>query len=155
MTFISMSQTLLEEIIMRQKCFKMAPPAKALVALLAALLTIGLSPGLAGAQVLYGSLIGAVTDQNGAVLPGATVTITNKGTGQIREAVSNESGEYSITNILPGDYDVKVTKQGFSTFTQTDLKITANNLRSEEHTSELQSLRHLVCRLLLEKKKDK
>src|SRR5690242_20192035 len=110
MTFISMSQTLLEEIIMRQKCFKMAPPAKALVALLAALLTMGLTPGLASAQVLYGSLVGAVNDQNGAVIPGATVTITNKSTGQTREAATNESGEYSINNILPGDYDVKVTK---------------------------------------------
>jgi Carboxypeptidase regulatory-like domain len=128
MTFISMSQTLLEEIIMRQKCIKMAPPAKALVALLAALLTIGLSPGLVGAQVLYGSLIGNVTDQNGAVVPGATVTIINKGTGQTREAATNESGEYSITNILAGDYDVKVTKQGFTTFTQTNLKITTNNV---------------------------
>ena len=117
---------------MRQKCFKIAPPAKALMALLAALLTVGLTPGLASAQVLYGSLVGGVTDQNGAVIPGATVTITNKGTGQTRETATNEAGEYSITNILPGDYDVKVTKQGFSTFTQTNLKITANNLTRVE-----------------------
>src|SRR5262245_23936522 len=128
MIFISMSQTLLEEIIMRQKCFKMTPPAKALVAMLAALLTVGLTPGLAGAQVLYGSLVGNVTDQNGAVVPGATVTIINKGTNQVREATSGSDGEYTITNVLPGVYDVKVTKQGFNTFTQTDLTITANNI---------------------------
>jgi carboxypeptidase family protein/TonB-dependent receptor-like protein len=118
----------LEEIIMRQKCFKIAPPAKALMALLAALLTVGLTPGLARAQVLYGSLLGNVTDQNGAVVPGATVTITNKGTNQVREATSGSDGEYTITNVLPGVYDVKVTKQGFNTFTQTDLTITANNI---------------------------
>src|SRR5215475_961288 len=132
MTFISMGQTLLEEIIMRQKCFKLTLSVKASGSLIAVLLTVGLTPSLACAQVLYGSLVGNITDQNGAVVSGATVTITNKGTGQLREAVSNESGEYSISNILPGDYDVKVTKQGFSTFTQTDLKITANNLTRVE-----------------------
>src|SRR5215475_13611395 len=125
---IPMSQTLLKEITMRNICSKLALPAKALGALLAGLLTAGMAPGLANAQVLYGSLVGNVTDQNGAVVAGATVTIINKGTCQIREAATSESGEYSITNILPGDYDVKVTKQGFSTFTQTGLKITSNNL---------------------------
>src|SRR5215510_9609594 len=123
-----MSQTLLKEINMRQTWFKLTLSVKALGALLAVLLTVGLTPSLAGAQVLYGSLVGNVTDQNGAVVSGATITIINKGTSQTREAVTSESGEYSITNILPGDYDVKVTKQGFSTFTRTDLKITTNNL---------------------------
>src|SRR5262245_13386857 len=95
---IPMSQTLLKEIIMRQTCFKLTLSAQALGALLAVLLTVGLTPSLAGAQVLYGSLVGNVTDQNGAVVSGATVTIVNKGTSQIREAAANESGEYSITN---------------------------------------------------------
>src|SRR5215510_10420346 len=127
-----MSQTLLKEINMRQTWFKLTLSVKALGALLAVLLTVGLTPSLAGAQVLYGSLVGNVTDQNGAVVSGATITIINKGTSQTREAVTSESGEYSISNILPGDYDVKVTKQGFSTFTQTNLKITANNLTRVE-----------------------
>src|SRR5262245_2724732 len=128
MTFISMSQTLLEEIIMRQTNFKLALSAKALGPMLAALLIVGLTPGLAGAQVLYGSLVGNIADQNGAVVQGATVTITNKGTGQVREAITNSDGEYTIVNVLPGIYDVKVTKQGFTTYTQTDLTITANNI---------------------------
>src|SRR5262245_35270763 len=128
MAFISMSQTLLKEIIMRQTYFKLALSAKVLGAILTALLTIGLTPGLAEAQVLYGSLVGNVTDQNGAVVQGATVTITNKGTNQVREATSNSDGEFTITNVLSGVYDVKVTKQGFTTFTQTDLSITANNI---------------------------
>ena len=84
-------------------------------------------PGLALAQVLYGSLVGTVTDQNGAVISGATVAITNKDTGQVREATTSAEGEYSIINVLPGVYDIKVTKQGFSTATQTALTVTANN----------------------------
>src|SRR5262245_52183664 len=132
MTFISMSQTLLEEIIMRQTNFKLALSAKALGPMLAALIIVGLTPSLAGAQVLYGSLVGNVADQNGAVVQGATITITNQGTNQVREATSGSDGEYTISNILPGVYDVKVTKQGFTTSTQTDLTITANNILPAE-----------------------
>ncbi len=96
----------------------------ALAVMLMALLTVN----FADAQVLYGSLVGTVTDQAGAVVPGATVTITDKGTGQTREAVTDADGLYTIKNILPGTFDVKVTKQGFSTFTTVNLAITANNV---------------------------
>jgi hypothetical protein len=86
----------------------------------------------ANAQVLYGSVTGNVSDQSGAVVPGASITITNQGTGQVREAMTNEDGSYTITNVLPGLYDLKVTKQGFTTYTETGLTITANNiLRSD------------------------
>lgn len=112
---------------MRQICFKLALSAKALGVLLAAFLTVSLTPSLAGAQVLYGSIVGAVTDQNGAVVPGATVMITNKGAGQVREATTNANGEYTVTSVLPGVYDFKVVKQGFTSFTQTDLNVSANN----------------------------
>ena len=125
---ILMSQTLLEEIIMRQTYFKLTLPVKASGALLAVLLTVGLTPSLAGAQVLYGSLVGNVTDQNGAVVAGATVTIIDKKTGLTRETASREDGDYSITNILPGAYELKVTKQGFSSFSKTEMVITANNV---------------------------
>ncbi|HZS07461.1 MAG TPA: TonB-dependent receptor [Blastocatellia bacterium] len=97
------------------------------VVLLAVLLAITLTPQPAGAQVLYGSLVGTVTDESGAVVPSATVTLTNKGTGQVKEATTDNDGNYSIVNILPGVYDIKVTKQGFTTYTQTDLNISANN----------------------------
>jgi len=96
----------------------------ALAVILAALLTTN----FADAQVLYGSLVGTVTDQAGAVVPGATVTITDKGTGQSREAVTDADGLYTIKNILPGTFDLKVTKQGFSTFSTVNLTITANNV---------------------------
>src|SRR5262245_18151489 len=125
---IPMSQTLLKEITMRNICSKLALPAKALGALLAGLLTAGMAPSLANAQVLYGSLVGAVTDQNGAVVAGATVTIIDKNTGLSRETASREDGDYSITNILPGAYELKVTKQGFSSFSKTEMVITANNV---------------------------
>lgn len=82
----------------------------------------------AQAQVLYGSVTGNVTDQSGAVVVGATVSITNKGTGQVRDAVTSEDGNFTISNVLPGLYDFKVTKQGFTSYSETDLTITANNI---------------------------
>jgi hypothetical protein len=89
---------------------------------------IAISPGPANAQVLYGSMVGNITDQSHAVVPGATVTITNKETGQVLVSTTNPEGEYTINNVLPGIYDVKVTKDGFTTFTKTSLTITANNV---------------------------
>ena len=80
------------------------------------------------AQVLYGSLVGSVTDQNGATVPDATITITNTGTRQQLEGRVNSDGEYRINNILPGVYDIKVTKQGFATYNQTGLTVSANNI---------------------------
>ncbi|MGH9799961.1 MAG: carboxypeptidase regulatory-like domain-containing protein, partial [Blastocatellia bacterium] len=106
---------------------KIGTVAKSMGLMLALLLAVGLMPSYASAQVLYGSLVGNVADQNGAVIAGATVTITNKGTGQVREATTNADGEYLILNVQPSDYDLKVTKQGFTSYTQTGLAITANN----------------------------
>ena len=101
--------------------------AKSTSLILALLMAVGILAALASAQVLYGSLVGNVADQNGAVIAGATVTITNKATGQTRVTTTNADGEFSIVNVLPGEYDLKATKQGFTTHTRTGLSVTANN----------------------------
>src|SRR5262245_39500553 len=72
-----------------------------------------LLPTLVYAQVTTADIVGRVTDSTGAVLPGATVTITNEGTRDVRTAPTNESGDY-VFNLLPiGTYTVKVELQGF------------------------------------------
>ena len=48
------------------------------------------------------TLSGAVTDSTGAVIPGAVVTVTNDTTGMAPTRVTNESGNYEFTNLLPG-----------------------------------------------------
>jgi len=67
----------------------------------------------AEAQILYGSLVGAVSDAQGGVVPGARVTIVNTDTNFTREATTDAQGGYSFTNVPSGPYDVKVTLQGF------------------------------------------
>ena len=68
---------------------------------------------LAGAQATTADLVGRVTDGSGAVLPGATVTVTHTGTGQMRTQVTSETGDYAF-NLLPiGTYDIKIELEGF------------------------------------------
>ena len=69
----------------------------------------------AAAQVTTADIVGRITDSTGGVLPGATITIENVATHDIRTAPSNETGDY-VFNLLPiGAYTVKVELQGFTT----------------------------------------
>ena len=69
------------------------------------------------AQSLYGTLVGNVTDETGAALPGASVTVTQTETNLSRDVMTNESGGYTVPNLLPGTYQVAVTLQGFKSYT--------------------------------------
>jgi outer membrane receptor protein involved in Fe transport len=57
---------------------------------------------------------GRVLDQNGAAVPAAAVTARNTGNGQTRTTQTNDEGDYSITNLSPGRYDITVEARGFS-----------------------------------------
>jgi hypothetical protein len=89
--------------------------------LLALLVSVSIRPAVA--QVLYGSVVGAVTDATGGVVPNANVTITNEQTGVSKDGTTDTSGRYSFVNVLPGKYDLKVTAPGFRSFTQTGFDI--------------------------------
>ena len=65
----------------------------------------------AGAQTL-GTITGEVKDGSGAIIPGASVTVTNTGTNATREMPSNEAGIYTFTALPPGPYVVKSELQG-------------------------------------------
>jgi hypothetical protein len=70
-----------------------------------------------------GRIAGTVTDEKGAALPGATVTVTNKATGEARTVVADESGHYIVPLLPPGDYSVGVTTAGFKSFLADDIKV--------------------------------
>ena len=80
----------------------------------------------AQAQVLYGGLIGDVADPSRAVLPGATVTVTNRDTGLQRETTTDGSGAYSFRDLQPGTYELKVNLNGFKSYSRAGLTVTLN-----------------------------
>ncbi len=83
---------------------------------------------MASAQVLYGSIVGTVTDQTNAVVPGAVVTVTNTLTGLSRQATTDAAGYYSIPNLLQGTYDLSVSGSGFKPLTQKGVSVLINTV---------------------------
>jgi hypothetical protein len=78
-----------------------------------ALLVLILAPFTALAQSSQGSINGRVTDAKGAVLPGATVVITNDDTHVKNATTTNEAGEYNVLELNPGTYTVTITDKNF------------------------------------------
>src|ERR1051325_7924178 len=78
----------------------------------------------AHAEVTTGIVRGVVTDPQGAVVPGATVTLTKKSTNIPTTATSGSSGQFEFTNLLPGDdYELKVEAPNFKTLTVGDVHV--------------------------------
>lgn len=89
------------------------PPA-ARAALAAAVLLVLGAP--AGAQEFKATVVGTVTDTQGAVVPGVAVAARNTETGVSTESVTNGSGVFRIQQLVPGPYKITATLQGFKTF---------------------------------------
>ena len=73
------------------------------------------------AQSTDASLTGRITDPNKAVITAATVTVINTGTGIHYQGLTNEIGEYYVTNLPPGRYRIEVEKPGFKAVIQSGL----------------------------------
>ena len=76
------------------------------------------------AQGTGSAIQGTVTDEQGAVMPGASVVVANVQTGLTRDVITDERGWYRATAITPGDYEVRVTLQGFATQIRRGLTVT-------------------------------
>ena len=75
------------------------------------------------AQTPSGEISGTVVDSSGSVLPGVRVTLTNAATNAIRLTQSNETGVYVFPAVPPGNYNLKVELEGFSTAQQTNINV--------------------------------
>ena len=92
------------------------------------LMVMGYAARTASAQVLYGSIVGTLTDETGAVVPKATVSVTNTSTGLSRQVITNDAGYYSIPNLLEGTYDLSVSATGFRPYTQKGVNVPINSV---------------------------
>ncbi len=75
------------------------------------------------------SLSGTVQDSTGAVIPGATVTLTNKGSNQVATTTSSDAGFYRFSSLAPGSYRLASTAKGFKGSTIEDLPLIAETPR--------------------------
>ena len=101
------------------------PPVKSLQSLLwvqmrkmafvAALAVLIANPIIGRAQTTSAQVNGAVTDSTGAIVIGASVTITNTATGLVYRAITDSLGAYHVTDLPPGSYTMDVTRAGFAT----------------------------------------
>ncbi len=79
------------------------------------------------AQFENGSIVGTVRDSSGAVVPDATVTVTNIATDVVSTRTSNASGEYEVPALRVGQYNVLVSKSGFANATATNIAVTISS----------------------------
>ena len=98
---------------------------RTLSALLGALLF--LSANTAGLAQGTAEISGTVRDQSGAVLPGAELSATQIQTGFMRNAITNETGFYTLPNLPVGPYKLEVSLPGFRTYVQTGLILEVNS----------------------------
>ncbi len=89
-------------------------------------------------QAQYGaSLQGTVSDKSGAVVAGATVTVTNQETGVGYRAVTGDTGLYRVAALVPGRYTVKVEAANFKTKSVTNIFVAAEDSKNQDVTVEL------------------
>jgi len=82
-----------------------------------------LVPAVVAAQAVTGTILGVITDSTGAVMPGATVTLTNTGTGLLRAVTTDNNGEFTAPSLPTGRYTVKAELSGFKTVSVPDVTL--------------------------------
>ncbi len=114
------------------------------VVILLAVGVLAISATSARAQILYGSITGIVKDAQGAAVPGATVTVINKETNLTRDTVTTGDGSYTVNNVLPGPYDVKISLTGFREAVRTSVPVTIGQISRVDMTLEVGALTETV-----------
>src|SRR5688572_26803551 len=100
---------------------------KAFVRTIAAIMLFGSSLSLPAAAQSVGAIGGTVTDSSGAVLPGATMVLSNPGViGGAQETVSDGRGAYQFNRLVPGTYSVRASLTGFRSFVQEGIVVNAD-----------------------------
>src|SRR5262252_1444900 len=78
------------------------------------------------AQAVYGSVLGTVTDQQGAAVAGAKVTVTSVSKGTVEETTSNADGNYTVSHLIPDIYNVRVEATGFKAYEVKAIQVSAD-----------------------------
>jgi hypothetical protein len=90
-------------------------------------LVCSLKTSITSAQAVFGSILGTVTDAQGNAVSGAKVTVTSLTKSTVFEATSNESGNYSVTHLIPDTYRVHVEVPGFKAYDVPSVAVSADS----------------------------
>ena len=96
--------------------------------IIAGVVLLAIANSSARAQVLYGSLVGNVSDPSNAAVPGATLRLTNQNTAVTAETTSDSAGNFSFNNIQSGTYSVESTATGFKGFRRDSIVVPSNEV---------------------------
>ena len=102
--------------------------------------TLLLAPATPSFAQTFGQITGQVTDASGGILVGASVTVTNTQTNQVREAQTNTSGSYVFPTLLPGVYNIKVDLQGFQSQVRNGVELQVQQTARLDFSMELGSV---------------
>jgi Carboxypeptidase regulatory-like domain len=97
------------------------------VGLVVLCLVCGLSGSISLAQAVFGSILGTVTDAQGNAVTGAKVTVTSVAKNTAFETVTNESGNFSVTHLIPDNYRVHIESTGFKAYDVASVTVNADS----------------------------
>ena len=90
-------------------------------------LVLAMSAPNSSAQAVFGSVLGTVTDGQGNAVAGAKITVTSIGKSTVYEATSNDSGNFSVTHLIPDDYRVHIEATGFKSYDVASVEVSADS----------------------------
>jgi len=96
------------------------------------------------AQTNTGTILGVITDNSAAAVPGANVQITNEGTGVSSAFTTRSDGSYVVPYLLPGTYKVTVSKTGFKTLTRSGIGLLVDQKARLDMTLEVGNINETV-----------
>ena len=105
---------------------------------------LGGSVASAQSQLGSGSLSGVVTDNSGAVVPDASVTVTNEGTGEVRRTTTGTSGQFTVPVLPTGEHTVRIGKTGFVTAEFKNVTVTVGSATTLRLTLDVGSVETVV-----------
>src|SRR5258706_6126677 len=103
-----------------------------------------LLPNLSFAQAVYGSIFGTVQDTSGAAVSNAKVRITSVQQGTSVETTTNESGNYTVGHLIPGEYNVQVEGHGFKPIQTKNVHVAADTSTRVDHSLQLGGANEVV-----------
>ena len=101
-------------------------------------------PAIPAAQQGTTEVRGQVTDAQGGVLPGVTVTVRNQDTGMYRETVSNAEGTFFVSGIVPGMYQIEAELQGFKKYSRRDVRLEIGKTATADVRLDVGSLTEVI-----------